>query len=304
MLDGVDPRRLLIFRSVARAGSISAAARAVGWTQPAVSQHLNALERAVGCPLLLRGPAGVQLTEPGRALLARADGVAAELHMAQEEMADHAAGRRGRVRLAAYPSAAATMVPSALAALRTRHPELDVELTEAEPPEATELLATGDVDVALVFGYDDAPAVGAGLHWHALGAEPVLMVLADGHRLSGIRPDRLCEAADEDWIVGCARCRAHTLARCAEAGFAPRVRHTSDDYVVVQQLVVAGLGVTMLPRSALTAYRHPAVVTVAGFGTRRFGALHRVGAEAVPATAALLRELESAATEPDDARLA
>src|SRR5215212_637093 len=93
----MDPRRLLIFRAVARAGSISAAARELGWTQPAVSQHVRALERAAGCALLLRGAGGVELTEPGRVLLARADAVAGQLHMAEEELADLTELRRGRV---------------------------------------------------------------------------------------------------------------------------------------------------------------------------------------------------------------
>src|SRR5262245_9625840 len=153
----MDPKRLLIFRDVARAGSISAAARSLGWTQPAVSQHLRALERSVGCALMVRGAGGVELTEPGRVLLARADAVAGQLHMAAEELADLTALRRGRVRLAAYPSAAATLVPRAVAGLRTRAPDVDVELTEAEPPEALGLIAGGDVDVALVFSYDGSP---------------------------------------------------------------------------------------------------------------------------------------------------
>ena len=132
----VDPKRVLIFRAVARAGSISGAARELGWTQPAVSQHLRALERSAGCTLLLRGAGGIELTEPGRMLLARADALAVQLHMAEEELADLTALRRGRVRLAAYPSAAATLVPRAMAGLRARHPDIDVDLTEAEPPEA------------------------------------------------------------------------------------------------------------------------------------------------------------------------
>ena len=95
------------------------------------------------------------------------------------------------------------------------------------------------------------------------------------------------------WIVGCARCRAHTLALCEAAGFEPTVRHVSDDYVVVQNLVAVGLGVTLLPRSALEAYRHPGVVVRehASYGTRTFGIVHREGAQNVPATAALVREL-------------
>lgn len=289
----MDARRLLIFREVARAGSISAAARTLGWTQPAVSQHLAALERALGVPLLLRGPQGVELTEPGTRLLDRADQVALQLHLAEEDLADLTSLRRGRARLAAYPSAAATLVPRAVAGLRARHPDIDVDLTEAEPPEALGLLESGDVDLALVFGYDADPAAGRGLVWRPLGAEPVALVLAADHPFAGRRRLALAQLSDEPWIVGCERCRAHAVALCAAAGFAPAVRHVSDDYVVVQNLVAVGLGVTLLPRSALDAYRHPGVVAreQASFGTRTFGVVHRPGADRVPATAALLREL-------------
>jgi len=288
----MDPRRLLIFRTVARAGSISAAARELGWTQPAVSQHLRALERSAGCALLLRGAGGVELTEPGRMLLARADALAVQLHMAEEELADLTALRRGRVRLAAYPSAAATLVPRAVAALRARHPEIDVELTEAEPPEAMALVTAGEVDLALVFSYDGSePPVG--LLWRELGDEPVALVVSADHPAATRRRLVLADLAEEAWIVGCERCRAHALEVCAVAGFAPTVRHVSDDYVVVQNLVAVGLGVTLLPRSALEAYRNPGVRVREhrSFGTRTYGLVHREGAELVPATAALVREL-------------
>ncbi|HCB07775.1 MAG TPA: LysR family transcriptional regulator [Nocardioides bacterium] len=290
----MDPRRLLIFRAVARAGSISAAARDLGWTQPAVSQHLRALERSAGCALLIRGAGGVELTEPGRMLLARADALAVQLHMAEEELAELTALRRGRVRLAAYPSAAATLVPRAIAGLRARHPDVDVELTEAEPPEALALLGTGDADLALVFAYDDdAPAEGPGLTWRPLGDEPVALVVAPEHPVARRRRLTLADLADEPWIVGCERCRAHAVRVCAEAGFEPTVRHVSDDYVVVQNLVAVGLGVTLLPRSALEAHPHPGVRVREhpSFGTRTFGIVHREGADQVPATAALIREL-------------
>ena len=293
----MDPRRLLIFRSVARAGSISAAARELGWTQPAVSQHLRALERSAGCTLLLRGAGGVQLTEPGRVLLARADALAGQLHMAEEELAELTALRRGRVRLAAYPSAAATLVPRAVAGLRSRHPDVDVELTEAEPPEALALLTAGDADLALVFSYDASPPAGdvSGLVWRPLADEPVSLVVGADHPAARRRRLTLADLADEPWIVGCERCRAHALLVCAEAGFEPRVRHISDDYVVVQNLVAVGLGVTLLPRSALDAFRHPqvAVREHASYGARTFGIVHRQGADLVPATAALLGQLAS-----------
>lgn len=290
----MDPRRLLIFRAVARAGSISAAARELGWTQPAVSQHLRALEREAGSPLLLRGPTGVELTEPGRVLLDRADAVASHLHMAEEELSALGDLRRGRVRLVAYPTAAATWAPGAIAGLRRAHPDVDVTLTEMEPPEAVALLERGDADLALLFGYDADPVAGArDLRWVPVGSEPVDLVLPPDHPAAARHRLGLAQLRDETWIAGCDRCRAHLVGRCEAAGFLPDIRHVTDDYVVVQNLVAAGLGVSMLPRSATTAHRNPEVVVRPGraWGARRYGIAHREGAEAVPATAALIREL-------------
>lgn len=150
----MDPRRVLIFRAVVRAGSISAGARHLGWTQPAVSQHLQALAREADTSLLLRRSTGVEATEAGRALLAHADAVAAHLAAAVQEVSDLASARTGSVRLASFPSGLAVTVPRALSDLAMHHPGVQTRLTEAEPPEAVELVRRGEVDVALVFGYD------------------------------------------------------------------------------------------------------------------------------------------------------
>ncbi|GAA1148904.1 LysR family transcriptional regulator [Kribbella jejuensis] len=282
----------MIFRSVARAGSISAAARELGWTQPAVSQHLAALEREVGTPLLLRGPRGVEITEAGRLLLARADTVAGQLHLADEELAAIAQLRRGSVRLAAYPSALATIVPKAVAAVHHRYPDIDVTLVDAEPPEALALLERGDIDLALVFGYDRSTDLGLGLRRRSVGAEPVHLIVPPTSPYAA-GPVSLVDLSGEPWIVGCERCRSHLLELCREAGFAPIERHTTDDYVVRQNLVAAGLGVTLLPEAALTAFRHPGVVVRPDdrFGRRSISICYRDGADLVPACAALLGEL-------------
>lgn len=286
---GLDARRVLIFRDVARAGSISAAARQLGWTQPAVSQHLNRLERDCGSALLVRGAGGVSLTEAGAGLLQRADVIAAELHAGGEELAALADLRAGRVRLVAFPSAAATVVPDALAALAERHRDVEIGLDEQEPPEAMAAVLAGDADLALVFGYDGAPQGLGTLAWQRLLVEPVRLVVPLGLE----RPVDLAALADEDWIGGCVRCRGHLVRVCEAAGFTPRIRHTTDDYVVVQNLVARGLGVTALPASALAAYRHPdvQVLALAGLGRRHVGIVHRPGAETVPATAALVAEI-------------
>ena len=289
----MDPRRVLVFRTVARAGSLSAAARELGWSQPAVSQQLQRLEREVGGPLLVRSSQGVTLTEAGRVLLGRADTVAGELHMASEELASIAELRGGRVRLVAFPSAAATLAPAALQLLARDHPEVDVALVEAEPPEAWAAVREGAADVALVFGYDGPPPDDGHLTWLPLAVEPVDLVLPPDHPAARRRAVRLGDLAHDTWIGGCSRCRQHLVDRCQAAGFEPRLAHETDDYVAVQALVAAGLGVTLLPRSALRAFQNPEVVVRSSrsLGERHVGLVYRPGAEQVPATRAFIERL-------------
>lgn len=286
----MDPRRVLIFRTVVRAGSISGGARELGWTQPAVSQHLRTLERSVGTPLLVRGAGGVTPTQAGAALLAHADAMAAHLDAAAGEVADLASARSGTARLASFPSGSAVLVPRALAHLATAYPGVDVRLTEAEPPEAIDLVRAGEVDVALVFGYDEQRADDALVHV-PLADDPVRLVQPAGS--TAVKD--LAKLADRPWVAGCERCRRHLVACCEQAGFTPTIRHVTDDYVVVQSLVALGLAVSVLPETALTAFRHPAVVVgdVPGLGSRRIDVVHRRGMDRVPAVAALVAALAS-----------
>jgi DNA-binding transcriptional LysR family regulator len=295
----IDPRRLLIFREVARRGSLSAAATALGWTQPAVGQHLQRLERAVGLPLALRSTRGVTLTEAGVALLAHADAVAARLAAAAEELSALRTMRAGTLRIAAFPSASATIVPQALARLAEIAPGLDVRLTEHEPPEARAAVLAGEVDLALLFDHPGAGSSDAhpDLVGHPLMDDPVFAVLPATHALAArsgppVRCD-LAELAGERWIAGCQRCRVHLLTLAARAGFEPDVRHTTDDYVVVQNLVAAGLAVALLPGLALTASTDTrvAAVPLAGNPHRRVTLVQHRESMHVPAVRAGLRAM-------------
>lgn len=293
----VDSRRVLLFRTVARSGSLSAAARDLGTTQSAVSQQLRQLEREVGGPLLLRTARGTLLTEAGVALLARADAVHSALHLAREELGALADLRAGTVRLAAFPSACATLVPPAVRALHADHPGVHVTLVEGEPPAAWSAVLAGEADVALVFGHDGPPEDDGSLAWVPLGVEPLHLVVPPG----ADAPVRVTTRwlAERDWVAGCERCRRHLVDRCRAAGFEPRLVHESDDYVVVQNLVAHGLGVTVLPELALTAFRHPEVELRrwAGVGERHIGLVHRPGAEAVPVIRAMMERLQAGAAE-------
>lgn len=294
----MDAKRLLIFRSVARSGSLGAAARELGWSQPAVSQHMRTLERQAGSPLIVRGPQGIRLTAAGRILLVHADAIAARLASAEDELAALVDLRGGTVRVAAFPSACATLVPPALEQLASAHPGLSLELTEAEPPEAEALVEAGDVDAALVFRYGETAAVDPPHRRRvSLGVEPVSAVLPQGHRLAQGGSLRLEQLSVDTWIAGCARCRAHLLAVCDRAGFVPTIRHSTDDYVVVQSLLAKGLGVALLPGLALRSYQDPhvRVVPLEEAGHRTISVVYHAEAERTPSLRALIPALANSA---------
>jgi DNA-binding transcriptional LysR family regulator len=293
-----DPRRLLVFREVARAGSLAGAARALGWTQPAVSSHVRLLEAAAGTPLVVRAGRGVTLTEAGRRVLLHADAIADRLEAAEQDLAALTGLESGRVRVAAFPTAAAVLLPPVLAALLGRAPGLEVHLEELEPPEAEAAVRDGAADVALVFRHDeDGAPVEGDLLREPLTRDPVLAVVP-ATRAAG--PAELAELAGERWIAGCARCRAHLLRCAAAAGFVPDVRFATDDHVVTQRLVAAGLGVALLPAWALAASTQAGVraVRLAGVDDRVVEVLVRPDARRVPGVAAVLADLRAAAARP------
>lgn len=288
----LDVTRLRVLAAVARHGSVTAAARALRYAQPSVSHHLARLEAETGSRLVQRVGRGIRLTEAGRMLAQRAEEILGRIDAAEADLAAYTGLRAGRVRLAAFPSALGTFVPAAAAALAAEHPDIELRLAEAEPPEAAQLLRAGEVDVAVLFSYQDAPAgEDDGLRRTRLLSEPIYLVTP-----RTVAGDRLPDHAGRRWITGCERCRTHLLRSCAAAGFQPDIAFTTDDYVAVQSLVAAGLGVTTLPGLTLTAQRHDGVRAV------RLPGQHRVVTAAVhgeppdpPATAALLTHLALAA---------
>ena len=296
----MDPRRLLIFRTVVRNGSIGAGARELGWTQPAVSQHLAALEKEVGTQLLLRSSSGITPTEAGRRLAAHAEAIAAQLHAAEEELADITALRRGTVRFGTFPSAAAVMLPPVLARLAETAPDLDVTFDELEPPDAVVALREGELDLALVFRYpcSDIDAEGT-LEWSPLVEDRVLAVLPPDHPRAHDPELQLADLSEDRWIAGCERCRANLMDSSRRAGFQPRVRHSTDDANVVQRLILHGGGVALLPETALEAAPSPDVVVrdLPDLETRMIGIINRRGALSIPAVSALRDALVAEANE-------
>ncbi|MEV7612262.1 LysR family transcriptional regulator [Streptomyces sp. NPDC089799] len=296
----IEARHLRVLRAVAATGSFSAAARELGCTQPAVSQQMKALEQSVGTPLLVRAGRETRLTEAGEVLVRHAAGILGGLTAAEEEVAAIAGLRAGRVRLVSFPSGSSALVPTALAALRAKHPGTRVSLVEAEPPRSVEMLREGDCDVALAFRY--AGAAAGESEWEDLVVRPLLTdrlvgLLPEGHRLAGAERVGMAELAGEPWIAGCPRCRRHLVDVCESAGFTPGIDFATDDYPAVVGLVGAGLGVAVLPELAVESVRAKGVSTVAVDPAveREVVALTLPDLARVPAVSATLAELERAA---------
>src|ERR687894_566206 len=147
----LDVRRMRVLREVAVRGSFSGAAEKLSFTQSAVSQQIAALEREAGAVLVQRSARGVKLTEAGEALVRHAESIMARPAEAEGELEAIAGLRGGRLRMAAFESAGASLMPLAIAAFSGKHPAVELSLSLSEPEDCVPLLRSGDLDLAIVF---------------------------------------------------------------------------------------------------------------------------------------------------------
>jgi DNA-binding transcriptional LysR family regulator len=293
----LDPRRMLTFHDVATLGSFSRAAEALSLTQSAVSQQIAALERQVGTPLLRRGPGGLSVTPAGEQLLAHARVVSERMRLADAQIADLADHAQHTVRIGAFPSALATIVPAAVRALRRGDPELQVAVEEGRLQDLADGVRLGRLHVAICF--EDAaapPREHRGLRRHELAEEPMVALLPPRHPTARRSELELSVLADDVWT---APSRDGLVARaCRAAGFEPRIAFLASDPLAIRGLVASGLAVTLTPRLLAGELRGVRVASVHGEPARRrlFALRPDAGARAVDQAA--VREL-AAALEPD-----
>lgn len=311
----LDVRRLTVLAAAVRERSIAAAARSLDITPSAASQAIGALEAQTGTQLLVRVARGVVPTSAGERLATQAEAVLAQLATAELELAG---GDRGVLRVAAFATAVAGLLPQTLARMRGVEPQLRMHVLEAEPDTARAALAAGVVDVALV-NHHALLAPDAAGPWRVMHVldEPVLAALPPGHRLahamapSILVPDEVWtqepsaavdirDLAADDWVMQAAAspCQEMVVRACADAGFAPSVSATCADYYSILRLVQAGHGVALIPRLALGGDRLPEKVTVLPLRipvTRRVNALIPPGRADNPAIRALLSGVRDAA---------
>jgi DNA-binding transcriptional LysR family regulator len=297
----LDARRLRIFAAVAEEGSFTAAADSLYLSQSAVSQQMAILEREVGLPLMDRGPRGIRLTEAGQLLAERARSLLAEMTRVEHEM-HRLAGAPQQVRLGAFPTAGAHLIPLTVQSYRRQHPDSQLVLSAVHAADAAGQLREGSIHVGLVWDYDFAPQPEEpGLHRLPLLDEPLRVILPLGHPAGAQTQLSLESLAQEQWVVRAHRPpHADAFERlCASAGFEPDVVFTADDYQSVQGLVAAGIGISLVPYLSLVAQRPDVVVRpLAHPGClRRIAALTLPASRPLPAVGQLLAVLREVAEE-------
>ena len=308
----IDTAGLRVMRAIADEGSFTAAAHKLGFSQPAISQMVRRLEERAGTVLVERIGRTVRLTEAGEVLARHASPVLAALDAAEQEVAAIAGLRSGRVRLMAFPSASATLVPKALSHVKREYPDVSITFTEAEPPESLSALRAGTCDIAVAFTYEGVDLGRGeedvdGFEVTPLIDDEVRLVVPADHPLarSKSKVADLSTLEDETWIAGCPRCRGHLLQVCREAGFAPHVAFETEDYVAVMGLISEGLGIALVPDLILRTVQHEDVVALSinPPSLRRIEAVTTPDLSRVPAVKATLDALLlSAAAQPKPVR--
>lgn len=261
----LDTRRLKVLCEVARRGSFSAAAERLGYTQPAVSRQIATLEAEVGTTLVRRVPQGALLTDAGALLVQRAEEILARLDDAEAELLALAGLEGGRLRLASFASAAASVVPPAIALFRDRHPAVELSIAMADPIDSLPRLRGGELDMAL--SHDPMCNPGdvllPGIELVPLFDDPMYVAMPVGHPLADATSLTLTDFATEPWMLAttatCPDSRLF-LRACHDAGFEPRIAFQNDDYPAILGFVAAGVGVALIPDMAARGLRDDVLV--------------------------------------------
>lgn len=257
----MDARRLLLLTAVCEHRSLTRAAGGLHLSQPSLSRQIASLERETGMRLLNRSRTGVTPTAAGSSLVRRGQAIRAHLAAAEREVARLRDLEAGELRLAAFPTAAATLALDALIDLREKHPGLAVTVTERGGSEALAAVRGGHADIAVTFAHLDSPPDEL-LHRELLLEEEMLLALPVGDRRATALSVRLADLADERWILGTSAGVGGFIARaCAAAGFEPAVVARLDNQPAIQAAVGAGVGITLIPGLAAGDLRPGVAVT-------------------------------------------
>jgi DNA-binding transcriptional LysR family regulator len=291
----VDPRRLELLLELSRLGSMREVSETMHVTTSTVSQQIAALAREAGTPLIEPDGRRVRLTPAGQRLAGHAVTILAAIEAARVDL-DPTAEPAGTVRVAAFATAVRDLLLPVVRMLSEQHPAVRLAINEHEPDEALGLLADDAVDLALTYDYNLAPGrFDQSVVVQALGSRRWSLGTPSGTgRTAGTALEVFRRFADRDWITNSRNSGDEEVVRTVAslAGFQPRIMHRVDSLELVQDMIVAGLGVGLLPAGrpvrrgvALRPLDRPDV-------TQRPIAVTRRGRSAWPPLALVLRLLQ------------
>jgi DNA-binding transcriptional LysR family regulator len=247
---------LQTFREVARRGSFTAAAGALGYTQSAVSRQVASLEGELGARLFDRLPRGVRLTEEGACVLQHVDAVFDRIEVARSDIAALRKVAGGTLRVGAFATATAVFIPRALAAFGEKHPNVALSVVEGSTGRQLSLLAAGDLHLAVVSAFPDQRLDADEFELEHLLDDRMLIAFPRSHRLASRRRVRLADLVDESWVAGDQSADDRILGPGSlPLSYRPRVDFLVSGWTAKLGLVAAGLGITVVPSLAAEAAR-------------------------------------------------
>jgi DNA-binding transcriptional LysR family regulator len=278
----LNPVHLQTLDVVVNTGSFASAARELGYTASAVSQQMEALERASGLTLFERGARGVAVTGPARMLADRARRVLLDLEELDADARSIAAGRTGRLKVGCFPTAGTRILPAALSDLKRSHPAVEVTLRIAEPAHTIAMVESGELDVAITYEYAALAHT-----WPAsLKREPLidenLVFLSPSAMVVSETGEIRAMSADADWISsGSGTAGESTTYRiCADMGFVPNITLRTEYYDLVTEFVAAGLGVALVPALGIVSHDRVNILPVQSkWAQRSVSVVYRQGAD-------------------------
>ncbi|MCM1011650.1 MULTISPECIES: LysR family transcriptional regulator [unclassified Brevibacterium] len=256
-----DLQRLRVWRAVVATGSVVAAARSLNYTPATVSQHITTLQKAVGAELYRRSGRGIEITELGRRLAEESSDVFTGLGRLDGLVESFSAVHRPRMRIAAFTSFNAVLLPDIIGPVALEHEDLRFDIQLNEPAKVRRSHCT--IEIRNEVPQDEEGSL-PGMSRTVLFDDDYRVVVSERHPFAGRDFVPFKELADERWVNydlwNGPTSRVVDLA-CAAAGFEPTMFAASEDDYAALALVAANLAVTVLPRLS-TEHLSPGLVAV------------------------------------------
>lgn len=290
---------LKIMFTISEAGTITRAAELLNTSQPAISQHVRAMEKAIGVPLLDRVGRNVRLTEMGQLLALRAPDILDSVAALESEIAQYKALESGSIRIAAFPSASGTIAATLVARLADAFPALRISYIESDPRNSVRLLRNGTADIVLTFSYPQLSSMmemyaGSEFATANLFEDDLFLAMPASHpaaQKSALTWDDLTKM---QWISGCQRCQEHLNLLTNEAQITASISVQTENFSAMLTLISRGFGVGLIPRLAVANQTIPEGVVLRSFDhvqPRRIQAVTTKGAFTSPVLETALSEL-------------